>query len=181
MKIFAGQVHFQNHMPDGHENQMLNVKPCQRLTHCGPVILHSTRYLGHHWFNSAPSHCLDRCHLILKWSFYWKNLNIFIKKNAFESNWKMAAMWFKPQCVNTLRLKQNDQLLSDNTLKYIFMKENVWILIAISWKYVPWDRIVNKPSLAQIMAWRRRGDKPLSEPKMAYFTHTYMHHLASMS
>ena len=26
MKIFAGHVNFQNHMPDGHVNQMLNVK-----------------------------------------------------------------------------------------------------------------------------------------------------------
>ena len=27
VKIFAGHVNFQNHMPDGHVNQMLNVKP----------------------------------------------------------------------------------------------------------------------------------------------------------
>ena len=28
MRIFAGHVNFQNHVPDGHVNQMLNVKPC---------------------------------------------------------------------------------------------------------------------------------------------------------
>ena len=27
-EIFAGHVNFQNHVPDGHVNQMLNVKPC---------------------------------------------------------------------------------------------------------------------------------------------------------
>ena len=27
MKFFAGHVNFQNHVPDGHVNQMLNVKP----------------------------------------------------------------------------------------------------------------------------------------------------------
>ena len=29
MKIFAGHENFQNHVPDGHVNQMLNVKACQ--------------------------------------------------------------------------------------------------------------------------------------------------------
>ena len=28
VKIFAGHVNFDNHVPDGHVNQMLNVKPC---------------------------------------------------------------------------------------------------------------------------------------------------------
>ena len=28
VKIFAGQVNFQNHVPNGHVNHMLNVKPC---------------------------------------------------------------------------------------------------------------------------------------------------------
>ena len=27
IKIFAGHANFQNHVPDGHVNQMLNVKP----------------------------------------------------------------------------------------------------------------------------------------------------------
>ena len=31
-------------------------------------------------------------------------------------------------------------------------------------KYVPWGLIDNKPSLVQLMAWFRTGDKPLSEP-----------------
>ena len=28
VKSFAAHVNFQNHMPNGHVNQMLNVKPC---------------------------------------------------------------------------------------------------------------------------------------------------------
>ena len=39
----------------------------------------------------------------------------------------------------------------------------------------------NNTSLFYIMAWRREGDNALSEPMMAYFTDTYMHHSASMS
>ena len=40
--------------------------------------------------------------------------------------------------------------------------------------FVPKVKIDNKPALVEIMAWRLTGDKPLSEPMMAYFTDTYM-------
>ena len=39
--------------------------------------------------------------------------------------------------------------------------------INISLKFVPRGRINNIPTLVQVMAWRRPGDKPLSEPMMA--------------
>ena len=32
IKFFDGHVNFQNHMPDGHVSQMLNVKPCINVT-----------------------------------------------------------------------------------------------------------------------------------------------------
>ena len=41
--------------------------------------------------------------------------------------------------------------------------------------------IDNMPALVQIMAWRRPGGKPLSEPMMVWFTNANMHHLASVS
>ena len=44
-------------------------------------------------------------------------------------------------------------------------------MIKISLKFVPKGPINNIPSLVQIMAWRRPGDKPLSEPMMASLTH----------
>ena len=47
-----------------------------------------------------------------------------------------------------------------------FLKENVWIPTKISLKFVPKGPISNIPALVQIMAWRRSGDKPLSEPMM---------------
>ena len=52
----------------------------------------------------------------------------------------------------------------DYIFKWIFLNENVWILIKISLKFVPKGPINNIPALVQIMAWRRSGDKPLSEP-----------------
>ena len=48
----------------------------------------------------------------------------------------------------------------------IFLNENVRLLIKISLKFVPKGPINNNPALVQIMAWRRSGDKPLSEPMM---------------
>ena len=41
------------------------------------------------------------------------------------------------------------------------------ISIKISLKFVPKGPISNIPALVQIMAWRRSGDKPLSESMMA--------------
>ena len=46
------------------------------------------------------------------------------------------------------------------------MNENVLIWIQISLKFVRKGPINNNPSLVQIMAWRRPGDKPLCEPMM---------------
>ena len=68
--------------------------------------------------------------------------------------------------LNTLRPKQNGRHFTDDTFKCIFLNANMWISIKISLKFVPKDPINNIPALVQIMAWRRSGDKPLSEPMM---------------
>ena len=68
--------------------------------------------------------------------------------------------------LNTLRPRQNGRHFADDTFKRIFMNENVRILIEISLKFVPKGPINNIPALVQIMAWRRPGDKPLSERMM---------------
>ena len=67
---------------------------------------------------------------------------------------------------NTLRLRQNGGHFADYIFKCVFLNEHVWILIKISMKFVPKGPINNIPALVQIMAWRRPGDKPLSEPVM---------------
>ena len=65
--------------------------------------------------------------------------------------------------------------------KHIFLNENVRISNEISLKYVPWGLIDNMSALVQIMAWRRPGDKPLSEPMLTQFTDAYMQHYGDMS
>ena len=54
------------------------------------------------------------------------------------------------------------------------MNEKFCILIKISLKFVPKGPIDNKPPMALIMAWRRIGDKPLSEPMLTRFTDGYI-------
>ena len=79
-------------------------------------------------------------------------------------------------CVlNTLRLRQNGRHFTEDIYKCILLNENV---------FVPKVLINNIPTLVPIMAWRRPGTKPLSEPMMADYwliTDTYMRHLASKS
>ena len=65
-----------------------------------------------------------------------------------------------------MRLKQNGQHFSDDIFKGIYWNENVWISLKVSLKFVPKVRINNIAALVQIKAWRRPGDKPLSEPMM---------------
>ena len=68
--------------------------------------------------------------------------------------------------INTLRPKQNGRRFADDTLKRIFLNENMWISINISPKFVPEGSINNIPALVQIIAWCRPGDRPLSEAMM---------------
>ena len=67
---------------------------------------------------------------------------------------------------NTFKPRQNGCHFADDTFKPIFLNENMRISIKISLKIVPNVPINNIPALVQIMAWRRPGDKPLSDPMM---------------
>ena len=69
-------------------------------------------------------------------------------------------------CFNSLRPRQDGRHFPDDIFKCIFLNENVWISIKISLKFVSKGSINNIAALVQIMAWRRPGDKPLSEPMM---------------
>ena len=81
---------------------------------------------------------------------------------------------------NTLRPRQYGHHFADDIFKCIFWNRNVWILIAISLKFVPRGPMNNISALVQIMAWRRTGDKPLFESMMAYVANAYMRHSTSM-
>ena len=67
---------------------------------------------------------------------------------------------------NTLRPKQDGRHFADDIFTCIFFIENCCILIKFSLKYVRKGPIDNNRALVQIMAWRRSGDKPVSEAIM---------------
>ena len=130
----------------------------------------------------------------LSWNKLHSKMSITVlSKSTFShsrsSHFKYAWSWpFGPRClvitgsgnallavqcwaitctnINTLRPRQNGLHFPDDIFKWIFLNENVWILINISLKFVPRGPINNIPTLVQVMAWRRPGDKPLSEPMM---------------
>ena len=68
--------------------------------------------------------------------------------------------------INTLEPIQNGRNFPD-IFECIFLNENELIWIKISFSFVPNSPLNNIPLLVQIMACRRPGDKPLSEPVMA--------------
>ena len=77
------------------------------------------------------------------------------------------------QVLNSSLPEQNDCHFEDNIFKCIFMNGKVCLWIQISLKFVPKGPIDNKSMLVQVMAWRRGGDKPLTEPMLTRFTDTY--------
>ena len=82
----------------------------------------------------------------------------------------MECYEWNSRTFNTLRPRQNGRHSADDIFKCIFLNENVWTPIKISMKFVPKGPINIIPALVQIMAWRRPGDKPLSEPMMVSLT-----------
>ena len=77
--------------------------------------------------------------------------------------------------LNALRPIQNGHHFADDAFNRIFVNENVRISIKFSLKFAPKGPINNIPALVQITAWRRPGDKPLSEPVMvSLLTHIFV-------
>ena len=77
----------------------------------------------------------------------------------------LVCLWQERRLPATLRPRQNGRNFSD-IFKWIFLNENVWILIEISLKFVRRGPINNTPALVPIMAWHRLGVNPSSEPMM---------------
>ena len=146
---------------------------------------HNTRItsMTHEW-SSAANKCITlmaQCKtvvtpLLRHWSYHSLALShwyvlVFSSTNVImDREIALACNWlFWGQCIfviNTLRTTQNGCHFPDNIFKCIFLNENISISNKISMNFVPKGPINNIPALVQIMAWRRPGDKPLSEPMM---------------
>ena len=113
----------------------------------------------------ASEELIDKRSPWSRWRFIFceaSDENVFheIVKNYF------GRMMIMHLALNSFRPRQNRRHFADDILKCIFLNENLWIPIKISLKFVPKGSIDNIAALVQIMAWRRLGDKPLSEPIM---------------
>ena len=89
--------------------------------------------------------------------------DMFNMKNLLFPCYSSNHIWIP---WNPLGLKQNGRCFAHDTFKWIFLNENVTISIKVLLKFVAKGSINNIPALVQIIAWRRSGDKPLSEPMM---------------
>ena len=77
-------------------------------------------------------------------------------------NLTSAAVPFNPS-INSPPPPPWTRHFADDVIKCIFWNENALISIKNSLKFIPNGQISNILVLVQIMAWRRPGDKPLSE------------------
>ena len=75
-----------------------------------------------------------------------------------------------------LRLDKMAAIPTDDIFRRIFLNEKFCILITKWLKCVPKIPNDNNAVLVYIMAWRRIGDKPLSELMLTRFTDAYMRH-----
>ena len=106
------------------------------------------------WFTINSPH-VDQSYLNIEW-------DVFVDmNNAIASTMLILQLWL------THWGRDKMAAMSQTTLSNAFcLNENVEILIKVSLKLVNKGPIKNIPALVQIMAWRRPGDKPLSEPMM---------------
>ena len=114
------------------------------------------------------------------WDLYCFIYNIYIYRSnvliywwGYDSlyQWLRARLW-RFSCITAgvtvvmcwhIEAETNGRHFVDDIFKRIFFNENVWSSIKISLKFVPKGPINKILALFQIMAWRRPGDKPLSE------------------
>ena len=106
--------------------------------------------------------------LLSQWHVFWHHRDVGNKGTNILGVHRFVPLmvYVDITMVNSLRPRQNGRSFGNDTFKRIFLNEKVRISIKISLKFVPKGPINNNPALVQIMAWRRPGDKPLSELMM---------------
>ena len=123
----------------------------------------------HGYSNTSRDLSLHSC--LFSFLTHW-NLNkmadilqaIILTQSKYK--WCEHEVFIEEHALNTLRPRQYGRRFADDVFKCIFSNENIWISLKILLKFVPKVPINNIPALIQILAWRRSGDKPLSEPMM---------------
>ena len=143
-----------------HYSIPLHTKLKQKGRHGDSLDIHWRR-----WRQSSTSLVNTKAVNLTTFLFLWMLKIQHMKLHQMAARDEVTTRKCFPRTV-PLRPRQNGRRFADDTFKCSFLNENVRILIKISLKFVPKGPINNNPALVQIMAWRRSGDKPLSEPMM---------------
>ena len=130
--------------------------------------------LSNHTLNS-----LKTLYILLSRTFFFFRM---LEVDCVMISWTACTLYYPALTAQHIEAETNGRHFADDIFKCIFLNENVWIPIEISLKFVPKGPINNIPTMVQVMAWRRPGDKPLSAPMMASLpTHIrvtqWVHHL----
>ena len=99
---------------------------------------------------------------LLYWINFMKYKCVFTF-SFFSKHWDVTGSWNPSPERHSLILQRQCHFAGD-IFKCILFNEDVWIPIKISLKFIPKGAINNILAMVQMMAWRRPGDKPLSEP-----------------
>ena len=110
------------------------------------------------------------CYIILRYNQWRQSLHnefcCFSHVLMCTFAW-ICALYSPSKCMHFITLRPrhtNGRHFADDIFKCIFLNENNLIPIKISLKFVSKGQINNIPAVVQIMAWRRPGNKPLSDP-----------------
>ena len=133
---------------------LTRVPRCQNISIKIALLRRSTRHLWPKYSVILPVSGLGSAGVTMTWDEYGK---------YSSQQWRILHIW-----INTLKPRQDGRYFADDVLKCIFLNENVGISLKIPLKFVSRFPINNIPALVQIMAWRRPGDKSLSEPMLVF-------------
>ena len=134
----------------------------------GWILRHLSELLFSSGYNVNMCYGFGKCYI------HCKRIRVIPYSNDV-SIWFGGNKTFNP--VDTLRPRQTGPHVANDMFKCIFLNENVWISIKISPKFVSRGAINNMPTLVQIMAWGRPGNKRLSG---SMITGAYMRQSSSM-
>ena len=118
----------------------------------------------------AMAPCVARASAVMMLTLQDKRTLVF-NEEGFQmptpsQGWEMLENGNIFLFLNTLRPRQNGRRFADDSCKSLFWDENGWISTKMSLNFVTKGPMNNIPALFQIMAWRRAGDEPLSEPML---------------
>ena len=141
-------------------------------------IIIATYFLNHisiWWSNKSQHYCCIEFMVISHQAIHWSTFLVILGLSEL----KCEPGMFTAGAFNTLRLRKI-VVIFQKTFSNTFSGMKVYeFWFQLHWSLFIGDPINNIPTLVQIMAWRRPGDKPLFEPITVSLL-THICHSASM-